>query len=331
MAFGTPVGLPQILAAMPVQFVCPHCTQLLSVGSRKIGTAVACPRCRRDVIVPDQEAASVSVAMRQAQKEPPEAPLPEFMVYDEPPAAELDAPPIIITDTHITRLAAPPARKEPRPEPATSPLWQKLPGQREPMLLLSRRALFLQAGILAAMTLVAFGLGYLVGFEFSPTETAGPSAQAGEATLVQGFVRYTANDGQVRGDGGSVVIALPDGRLPTPKLGVQGLRPGDAAPVPGGGVLMSLELLGGAMSRVADDGSYSLPVPEPGRYFLLFISRNAQRSAGSQPDEFQLALMQRYFQPADELIGGQKYLWRVESLPGGATSRSHDFGASGVD
>ena len=34
---------------------------------------------------------------------------------------------------------------------------------------------------------------------------------------------------------------------------------------------------------------------------------------------------------SDELIGMQKYLWRVETLPAGATSRSHDFGASGAE
>jgi hypothetical protein len=316
---------------MPVQFVCPHCTQLLSVGSRKIGTPVTCPRCRRDVVVPDEEAAAVSVAMRQAQKAPPESPLPEFMVYDEPQSVQVDSPPIIVTDAPLARRPEPP-RHEPRPPKSeTAPWWQKHTGEREPMLLVSRRVLFLQAGILAATTLAAFGLGYLVGHGVAPPQVAGPAPQAGEGTLVQGYVRYTTAAGEVRGDAGSVVIALPDGRLPTPKLGVQGLRPGDAAPVPGGGVLMSLELLGGAMTHVADDGSYTLAVPEPGRYFLLFVSRHTQRTAGSQPDEFQLALMQRYFQPADELIGTQKYLWRVEALAAGSTSRSHDFGVSGAD
>ncbi len=318
---------------MPVQFVCPHCTQLLSVGSRKIGTAVSCPRCGQSLVVPDQEAAAVSVAMRQAQRAPPEAPLPEFTVYDEPLSTELGDLPTIVTDQPLRGPGELPAlQPASRSRAESSALWRTSKGQRgEPMLLVSRRVLFIQAGILAATTAAAFGLGYLVGFGVAPQQAAGPAPQAGEGTLVQGFVRYTTSNGEIRGDSGAVVIALPDGRIPTPKLGVQGLRPGDPLPVPGGGVLMSLELLGGSVSRVSDDGNYSLAVPEPGRYFLLFISRNAQRTAGSQPDEFQLALMQRYFQPADELIGMQKYLWRVEALPAGATSRSHDFGVSGVE
>jgi hypothetical protein len=321
---------------MPVQFVCPTCAQLLSVGSRKIGSEVACPRCQRALTVPDLETAAASVAMRQAQRSPPETPLPEFIVFDQPAAAENDSLPLIVTD----RPAPPPkAATAPKPSPSRraeqsrGALWQEHAGEpgSEPLLLVPRRTLFVQAGILAVTALAAFGLGYLTGYGVAPQTAPSVTAQSGEATVVQGFVRYTTNIGEVRGDVGSVVIALPDGRLPTPKLGVQGLRPGDPEPVPGGGVLMSLELLGGTTARVAADGSYSLPIGEPGRYFLLFISRNAQRSAANRPDEFQLALMQRYFQPAEELIGGQKYHWRVEDLPAGAASRSHDFGVSGVD
>jgi hypothetical protein len=320
---------------MPIQFVCPYCAQLLSVGSRKIGTDVACPRCRRAVTVPDPETAAASVAMRQAQRAPPpEAPLPEFMVFDETAPEQTESLPQIVADASPAVTMPPePVSASRAAERAAAPSWQKLPGEAgsEPMLLLSRRALFIQAGILAVTTLAAFGLGYLIGYGVAPESVAGVTPQAGEATVVQGFVRHTTNSGEVRGDAGSVVIALPDGRLPTPKLGVQGLRPADPEPVPGGGVLMSLDLLGGASARVGADGSYSLAIGEPGRYFLLFISRNTQRTAGSQPDEFQLALIDRYFQPANELIGAQKYLWRVEDLPAGVTSRSHDFGVTGAD
>lgn len=320
---------------MPVQFVCTYCAQLLSVGSRKIGTEVECPRCRRNLTVPDPETAAASVAMRQAQRAPaPESPLPEFLVYDEPETSALDAPPVIITDRPVQPPPLPVRAPPPLPNSTTSdPLWQKLTPQRgcQPMLLISRRTLYVQAGILGFTTLAAFGLGYLIGFGVAPKSAASPAAQAGEATLVQGFIRYSTETGEVLGDAGAVVMALPDGRLPNPKLGVQGLRPADPEPVAGGGVLMSLELLGGATTRVGLDGGYSLAVNEPGRYFLLIISRNTQRPPGNDLDEFQQALLERYFQPANQLIGAQKYLWRVETLPAGTTNRTHDFGRSGKE
>ena len=321
---------------MPVQFVCNSCSQLLSVGSRKIGTVVECPRCRRNLTVPDPDTAATSVAMRQAQRTPvPEPSLPEFAVYDDTASADVVAPPVIVTDRPVELFERPAqeAYSPPYLPPSVAPLWQKLPPQRgsEPMLLISRRTLIIQAIILGTGTIAAFGLGYLVGFGVSPKSTDGPAAQAGEATVLQGFVRYTTEAGEVRGDVGAVVLALPDGQVPNPKLGVQGLRPADAEPVAGGGVLMSLELLGGATCRVAADGSYTLAIDNPGRYLLLIISRNTRRPAGSDLDEFQRALLERYFPPANDLIGEQKFLWRVEGLPAGVTNRSHDFGRSGVE
>jgi hypothetical protein len=38
---------------MPVQFRCYFCMQLLSIGRRRIGTVIQCPRCQGQVWVPD--------------------------------------------------------------------------------------------------------------------------------------------------------------------------------------------------------------------------------------------------------------------------------------
>ena len=90
---------------MPVQFVCPECNQLLSVGSRKIGMEVTCPRCQRPIVVPTHEAAAVGVAMMQSLGSPPaEEPLAEFVVYDDVPAViETAIPPVVTSVSHATR------------------------------------------------------------------------------------------------------------------------------------------------------------------------------------------------------------------------------------
>jgi hypothetical protein len=86
-----------------------------------------------------------------------------------------------------------------------------------------------------------------------------------------------------------------------------------------------LEDLGGACSRAAHDGTYQLSVPQPGKYFVCFISRQAERPAGSPPDDFELALMQRYFQRPQDLVGRQKYRWRLEEFKDQQVSRSFNF------
>ncbi|MEX0716589.1 MAG: biopolymer transporter ExbD [Planctomycetaceae bacterium] len=40
---------------MPIRFRCEHCSQKLSVTSRKIGSEVACPRCGSPVVVPAED------------------------------------------------------------------------------------------------------------------------------------------------------------------------------------------------------------------------------------------------------------------------------------
>jgi DNA-directed RNA polymerase subunit RPC12/RpoP len=37
---------------MPIRFRCQHCGQLMGIARRKAGTEVACPKCRRQVLVP---------------------------------------------------------------------------------------------------------------------------------------------------------------------------------------------------------------------------------------------------------------------------------------
>jgi DNA-directed RNA polymerase subunit RPC12/RpoP len=37
---------------MPIRFRCAHCTQLMSVASRKAGHVVRCPKCKGELIVP---------------------------------------------------------------------------------------------------------------------------------------------------------------------------------------------------------------------------------------------------------------------------------------
>ncbi|WP_154673841.1 hypothetical protein [Singulisphaera acidiphila] len=45
------------MAGVPLKFRCYQCNQLLGVSRGRIGTVVACPKCRADLIVPDPDEA----------------------------------------------------------------------------------------------------------------------------------------------------------------------------------------------------------------------------------------------------------------------------------
>jgi hypothetical protein len=69
---------------MPVQFICPKCQKLLSVGSRKVGCQVNCPKCASEVVVPAAEDAGVPMARAARERlSVLEAPITELLV-DEP-------------------------------------------------------------------------------------------------------------------------------------------------------------------------------------------------------------------------------------------------------
>jgi hypothetical protein len=311
---------------MPVQFICPECHQLLSVGTRKIGMEVTCPRCQRPIVVPTQEAAAVGLAMRQSLRAPQaEEPLAEFVVYDDVPAIIESAPAAVVSSVStaeklpqstVTRSAGSP------------PAWRWAARNEFPsaMLLLSRRGVYLQGAILAAVALVAFLAGLAIGYGVAPTA---PAEGAAEPAVVQGMVQYADRHGQLHADHGAIVVVIPDEAIPDPKLPAARLRPATVVAAPPAAALEALDRVGGAYARAAGDGAYRVTVPRSGRYMLLIISQNAERAATAGIDEFQLAVLNRYFNRPEQIIGRNQFNWKVEQLGGGTLERSHTFGPAG--
>jgi hypothetical protein len=327
---------------MPVQFVCEHCDKLLKVGRKKIGCEVACPTCGKPLIVPDEEAAAMSVAMRTLGKSyrRGDPPLPEFVVYDDldaPPASPRGGAAPAVAESPRAATAALPAAARATPPPAAAPSVRqsRVPvarsaAKRGAMLLISRNTLYLQAALFCVLGLVAFGAGYLVGIGRGPVPDPAAEAPPQVAQIVDGTLVYTSGAGMVVQDAGSVVIAIPVGKLPSPKWPAKGLGPRDPQPAEGSQLMLTIEELGARYTRTDEDGNYLLSLPAEGRYQLVFISRNARRASGVEVAPADLDLLRRYFTPATELVGRNKYGLQVVELSGGGIAHhSFDFGADG--
>jgi phage FluMu protein Com len=81
---------------MPIRFRCEHCRQLLSVGSKKAGTTVSCPKCKSRIVVPDlvspvQAAATTEITNAGA------ATTNEAAAFSEPAIAEPPATPPVVS------------------------------------------------------------------------------------------------------------------------------------------------------------------------------------------------------------------------------------------
>jgi hypothetical protein len=130
---------------MPVRFVCPACHKLLSITSRKIGSHVQCPQCQATIIVPDPHDSSTHATLDpRDEAEPgepatevklPLVPPPPGMTWGETPKAVKRAP------TDIGK--APPADTD--------------------LITITRRTVYLQAVLIAAVAVLAFIAGYVIG------------------------------------------------------------------------------------------------------------------------------------------------------------------------
>jgi hypothetical protein len=132
---------------MPVRFLCPACHQLLSIGTRKIGSEVDCPKCRSTILVPDPQTSARHDGASPFEQDEMEPALTAISSSATPVSGSSVSPP--------------------KNSPAASELLQRAAGGRpdadESLIVISRRTLYLQAVLLAVVAVVAFYCGYLIG------------------------------------------------------------------------------------------------------------------------------------------------------------------------
>jgi len=142
---------------MPVRFLCTECHKLLSVGTRKIGSQVKCPRCQAAITVPaPEEAAALMARTSLATSRDPENQV-EFVGFDD-----------MMAEFPVPTLTAPVSEKVAAAPEAADPGLVAFP----------RWMLFAQAVLLGVVALLAFGLGYVSGRLSRPVSPVAPGDRA---------------------------------------------------------------------------------------------------------------------------------------------------------
>jgi hypothetical protein len=237
--------------------------------------------------------------------------------------ATADVPVLALGDTPLIDI------NPPSSQPAIAPLASRLVGEVprgvaassptsvvvDPSLVaIPRGMLYAQAGVLVALALVAFTLGYWTGRAVSPTDEQALAALA-QPVQVEGDAMYRAADGTDVPDAGAVVIVVPHQLAPRDRLPIEGLRPQD--PLEDDQMnpaILALENEGGAYARVAATGQFWLKA-RPGRYWLLLVSANATRADGALPRVRDVSLLGKYFEQAADLIENRRYQLVEVQLP----------------
>jgi hypothetical protein len=151
-----------------------------------------------------------------------------------------------------------------------------------------------------------------------------------QSQVVDGTLVYTSQANRVVPDAGAVVMAIPEGKFPSPQWPTRGLAPQDPQPSDASQLMHLIDEAGAIYTRTDEDGKYLLTVPRAGRYVLLFVSRHARRPTGESVAPAEMERLRRYFSPATDMVGLRKHVFKTVELAGGGISHhSHDFGVDG--
>lgn len=309
---------------MAIRFLCEHCGQRLSVSESNAGRKAKCPKCKATLRVPSVPHDKSAEQSEQPASDSP--PREEAASKSEPTAAPTDTP---AESANAAAVASPPVEVAEEPGGADGYAqftvydeWVFDKGESpdearddRPVDLsrvaVPRSVLYMQGVLLGVVALLFFIIGVLVG----GAGREGAARDDGpQACLIHGNIAYQMNADRLP-DEGAVVVVVPQNARPDPssKFAAEMLRPG-AANEQDPQLLQGIRELGGDFARANDSGDFQLRVPDRGKYFVLVLSRNKVRSANDPLKPAHLAQMGRYFLPADQLVGNNRYEWREETI-----------------
>ena len=303
---------------MAIRFYCQRCGQLLSIASRKAGTIIDCPKCATGQEVPSQEAADAAMSLAAAsEKEKYATDGSAAMVQKSAQSANILPTPTLDDSVSFGSTAS------------GSP--------RDEYILLPRRTIYLQGILFVVVGLLALSMGFLIGrggvMENGSNGEGASDSTAADPVLIEGNLTFETENGETRPDHNAVIIVLPEGldvdnQQPDRRIPSPGIRPLDSPPPKNYGSLLQIVEMGGCYTRADKDGSFSLVLPDSGRYHLLLISRGARRPDGSPVDADDLEFLTKHFRRPNYLVGEQEYRLSLEKFEGRARIE-HVFGSSG--
>jgi phage FluMu protein Com len=274
---------------MPIRFRCEHCRQRLTVSERKAGTQAHCPKCQNEITIPDAVGEADPAVVGPPSQDPTDfGSIGDGADGDDKEVFTLFEDEWVFDDG----------------EPV---------GQFDASkVAISRNVLFMQGVLIVAVGVVALILGIMIGQLTAPqTSDAGPNPCS-----INGVITLARAGRDPFPDIGCVVLALPVEQRPNRnnKISIDSIRPGRTKPSRNDPSVAAILRLGGNYAVADANGRYQLQLPDRGKYFLLFVSGNADRAAGDDLDKRDLMQMGNYFLYANDLLGDHQYDWRQKTI-----------------
>lgn len=254
-----------------IKFRCASCDKPLSIGRRKIGAAVSCPKCKTQTIVPE-------TSFETLTDDSEENPFSEFQVFDD----DFDEPDLVYAEDTLPRKAE-----------------LKLNDR----LSVHRRVVYFQGALLGIVAVFFFLLGLLIGNTTAPDNPAGDSE-----SNVSGTILFT-KDGALIGDEGAVVMLLPTGERPDQRFDSIELQPGRTLTSSNPEVPL-IRSFGGNICTANRAGNFQMIVDSKKEYILIVVSKNGQRSRALE-DKFYSDVGFYFNEPEDLVLDRICYFKKI--------------------
>ena len=280
---------------------------------RKAGTQVTCPKCKSPIAVPTASEAATDSFLVAHPVEQSRAETPDVMSQFTTPEIEETLNSLVVFD---------------RPADGTATGRPSSAGARDSdderrWLLIPRKVVYFQAGLLALVAVLFFLAGWWIGGgNPASSPSIDPTSAESQASL-DVFLRYQGADGQPRPDEGAVILVLPAEKRVTDKLPAAALDPNLPPPNAASPITDKLTWLGAGHGHTDADGKRAgIAVRIPGKHHVLLLSNHARRTSEPRPQD--LAVLGTYLDGAAELLGDRQYRLTTEELSG-TVNMTHDF------
>lgn len=299
---------------------------MLGVSTRKAGSHVVCPKCQASITVPTDEQASARGAIERGGLTPRPsraessgtADVPDFGQDGgrfEHPDIEETLSQLVVYDRGVEEIA----RAERSPNGVT-----RRRGDDREMLLIPRKVLYFQAGLLVTVAMLFFLAGWWIAGGRRGSAPPQNLGGVGGLAVLDVLLHFQDTDGELRPDEGAVVLVVPADKRVTDKLSAAPLDPKSPRPDAAHPITGKLNLLGAAYGRTDAAGKLAgLIVPQSGKHHVLLLSNHARRAGEPRPQD--LAALGTYLDGAAELLGNRDYRLTTEEIAG-PLSIAFDFG-----
>ncbi len=177
-------------------------------------------------------------------------------------------------------------------------------------VVVSRRIIYTQIGLLAVLPATCFILGWMMGHLTAPPKESDNSRKFATAS---GVVLRPEGDKTVV-DAGATVLLIPVNTEFSQRWDPSSIHPTSFQPL-NNPLIAAIQDAGGGVVRTIDDGSFRLQIGGPGQYWLIVIS-TAPTQQKLELNRVETAALSRLFLPLEDLFEQRKFLMTSVQVTG---------------